>query len=137
MEQREALQHVEPPDQIKKKSFSQSTRAVEQSSDLICFQEPFCFLLSCCALNGEPAEGSVNPCCTTLSWSHQQQMLDTLVWVTYTLSLFYRYRRLKADQSHKAHPKLFMALLEAARMGYMAHVWACNAAPRPDDWHMC
>lgn len=67
------LQHVEPPDQIKKKSFSQSTQAVEQSSDLICFQEPFCFLLSCCASNREPAEGSINPCCTTVSWNHQQQ----------------------------------------------------------------
>lgn len=97
MEQREALQHVEPPDQIKKKSFSQSTRAVEQSSDLICFQEPFCFLLSCCAPNGEPAEGSVNPCCATLS-AATSQMLDALVWVTYALSLFYGYRRLKADQ---------------------------------------
>lgn len=77
-EQREAVQHVEPPDEIKKKSFSQSGRAAEQSSDLICFQEPFCFLLSCCASNREPAGGSVNPCCAKLTCNPHQQPIRWL-----------------------------------------------------------
>lgn len=53
---------VELPDEIKKKSFSQSVQAAVQSSDLICFQGPFCFLLSCCASNRATAMGNINPC---------------------------------------------------------------------------
>lgn len=56
------MQQVELLDEIKKKSFSQSARAVEQSSDLICFQEQFSLLLSCCASNREAAIGNINPC---------------------------------------------------------------------------
>lgn len=56
-----AVQQVEPLDEIKKKSFSQSAQAVVQSSDLICFQEQFCLLLSCCASNREAAMGNINP----------------------------------------------------------------------------
>lgn len=52
---------VELPDEIKKKSFSQSVQAAVQSSDLICFQGPFCFLLSCCASNRATAMGNINP----------------------------------------------------------------------------
>lgn len=52
---------VELPDEIKKKSFSQSVQAAVQSSDLICFQGPFCFLLSCCASNRATAMRNVNP----------------------------------------------------------------------------
>lgn len=60
-QQRKAVQHVEPQGKIKKKSFSQSSRAAAQSSHLICFQEPFCSLLSCCASNREAAEGALTP----------------------------------------------------------------------------
>lgn len=59
------MRQVEPLDEIKKKSFSQSAKAVVQSSDLICFQEQFCLLLSCCASNREAAMGNSNPCSAT------------------------------------------------------------------------
>lgn len=66
---------VELPDEIKKKSFSQSVQAAVQSSDLICFQGPFCLLLSCCASNRETAMGNINPRDTT----HTRQQLS-LCW---------------------------------------------------------
>lgn len=46
-------EQVEPSEQIKKKSFSQSAHTAVQSSDLICFQEQSWLLLSCCASNRE------------------------------------------------------------------------------------
>lgn len=54
LEQKEAERHVAPPDQVKKKRSGPSSRAVQQSSDLVCFQEPSCSLLSRCASNREP-----------------------------------------------------------------------------------
>lgn len=46
-------EQVEPSEQIKKKSFSQSAHTAVQSPDLICFQEQFWLLLSCCASDRE------------------------------------------------------------------------------------
>lgn len=85
------MQKVELPDEIKKKSFSQSVQAVVQSSDLICFQGPFCFLLSCCASNRATAMGNINPCNATRIWDYywvwDGLLSYTIVWAIRTKHL--------------------------------------------------
>lgn len=77
------MQKVELPDEIKKKSFSQSVQAVVQSSDLICFQGPFCFLLSCCASNRATAMGNINPCdAARICYQHQWSVKITTEYET-------------------------------------------------------
>ena len=71
---------IEPLVEIKKKSFSQSARAAVQSSDLICFQEQFCRLLSCCASTRE-GEGDGLP---GGSLPHKSQM-SSLCWLLFTM----------------------------------------------------
>lgn len=48
-----------------KEEIIQSAQATVQSSDLICFQELFYLLLSCCVSNREAAVGNFNPCSAT------------------------------------------------------------------------